>query len=35
VEGPADRPPAFAAAADAAEGFGMRRLAERLRGVTQ
>jgi len=35
VERPADRPTDFAAAAEAAEGLGMRRLAERLRGLTQ
>jgi len=35
VERPAARPTDFAAAADAAEGLGMRRLAERLRGLTQ
>ncbi len=35
VERPEDRPTDFAAAADAAEGLGMRRLAERLRGLTQ
>jgi 5'-3' exonuclease len=34
VERPADRPTDFVAAADAAEGLGMRRLAERLRGLT-
>ena len=33
--GPQDRPTDFAAAAGAAEGLGMRRLAERLRGLTQ
>jgi DNA polymerase-1 len=35
VERPADRPTDFAAAAGAAEGLGMRRLADRLRGLTQ
>ena len=35
VERPADRPTDFASAAGAAEGLGMRRLAERLRGLTQ
>ena len=34
VERPADRPTDFMAAADAAEGLGMRRLAKRLRGLT-
>jgi 5'-3' exonuclease len=33
VERPADRPTDFAAGADAAEEFGMRRLAERLRAM--
>jgi 5'-3' exonuclease len=35
VERPEDRPTDFASAAGAAEGLGMRRLAERLRGLTQ
>jgi 5'-3' exonuclease len=35
VERPEDHPTDFAAAAGAAEGLGMRRLAERLRGLTQ
>jgi 5'-3' exonuclease len=34
VDRPADRATDFAAAAGAAEGLGMRRLAERLRGLT-
>jgi 5'-3' exonuclease len=34
VERPEDRPTDFAAAAEAAERLGMRRLAERLRGLT-
>jgi 5'-3' exonuclease len=34
VERPADRPTDFASAAGAAEGLGMRRLAERLRALT-
>jgi DNA polymerase-1 len=34
VKRPPDRPTDFAAAAGAAEGLGMRRLAERLRGLT-
>jgi 5'-3' exonuclease len=34
IERPPDRPTDFAAAAGAAEGLGMRRLAERLRGLT-
>ena len=35
VERPEDRPTDFEAAAGAAEGLGMRRLAERLRGLTR
>ena len=35
VERPKDRPTDFASAAGAAEGLGMRRLAERLRGLMQ
>ena len=35
VERPEDRPTDFTAAADAAEALGMRRLAERMRGLTQ
>jgi hypothetical protein len=35
IERPPDRPTDFVAAAGAAEELGMRRLAERLRGLTQ
>jgi DNA polymerase-1 len=35
VERPEDRPTDFASGAGAAEALGMRRLAERLRGLTQ
>jgi 5'-3' exonuclease len=35
IQRPPDRPTDFAAAAGAAEDLGMRRLAERLRGLTQ